>query len=91
MLTLSVISFLQVNDTCTVRMPNSFLVTVMSTDGDIIKTVQHSNTNVYVRLPQNMEDCNLIVRISAVNSAGISPPTNITVGKLLIPDGGILS
>ena len=76
-------SFLQVTDLCTVRMPDYFLVTVMSTDGVIITTVQHPVTTIHVTLPQNVDECNLIVRISAGNSAGTSSPTEVPIGKLM--------
>ena len=63
-----------------VRMPDYFLVTVMSTDGMIITTVQHPVTTIHVTLPQNVDECNLIVRISAGNSAGMSSSTETTIG-----------
>ena len=66
-----------------VRMPDYFLVTVMSTDGMIITTVQHPVTTIHVTLPQNVDECNLIVRISAGNSAGTSSPTEVPIGKLM--------
>ena len=74
---------------CTVRMPNYFLVTVTSTDGVIITTVQHPVatvriTTIHVTLPPNVDECNLIVRISAGSSAGMSSPTETTIGKLII-------
>jgi len=73
-----------VTDPCTVRIPDYFLVTVMSTDEMIIKTVQHPVTSIRVTLPQNVDECDLIVRVSAVNSAGISSPTEETTnGKLI--------
>jgi len=81
-------SFVQVTDLCTLRIPDYFLVTVMSTDGVITTTVQHPVTTVHitticVTLPQNDDNCNLTVRINAGNSAGVSSPTNITVGRLM--------
>ena len=72
----------QVTDLCRVRTPNSFLVNVMSTDGDVIRSVQHPVDTIHVPLHLNVDDC-LIVRISAGNSAGMSSPTEITVGKLI--------
>ena len=82
-------SFPQVTDLCTVRIPDYFLVTVTSADGVIITTVQHQHpattvhiTTIPVTLPQNVDECYLIVRISAGNSAGMSSPTESTIGKL---------
>ena len=82
-------SFPQVNDLCTLRIPDYFLVTVTSADGVIITTVQHQHPATTVRivtipvtLPQNVDECYLIVRISAGNSAGMSSPTESTIGKL---------
>jgi len=73
-----------VTDPCTVRIPDYFLVTVMSTDGMIITTVQHPVTTIHVILPQNVDNCNLIVRVSAGNSAGTSLQTEkIVNGKLI--------
>ena len=71
---------------CTVRIPDYFLVTVTSTDGVIIKTVQHpvatvNITTIRVTLPQNVDKCSLIVVISAGNSAGMSSPTETTISK----------
>ena len=77
-------------DPCTVRIPDYFLVTVTSTDGVVITTVQHQHpvaaariTTIHVTLSQNVDNCNLIVRINARNSVGTSPPTEkATNGKL---------
>jgi len=72
-----------VTDPCTARKPNIFLVTVMSTVGVVIKTVRRPvTTTTHVELPLNVNEC-LIVNVSAANSAGITPPTKITVGKLI--------
>ena len=68
-------------------MPSYLLVTVMSTDrGNITTnvTVQHPVTRICVALPQNVDECNLIVRVRAQNSAGMSSATEIPVGKLII-------
>lgn len=55
----------------------------MSTVGAVITTVQRPvTTTIHVELPQNMNEC-LIVNVSAANSAGITPPTKIAVGKLI--------
>ena len=68
-------------------MPNYLLVTVMSTDqGNITTnvTVQHPVTRIRVALPQNVDECNVIVRVRAQNSGGMSSATEIPVGKLII-------
>ena len=68
-------------------MPNYLLVTVTSTErGNITTnvTVQHPVTRIRVALPQNVDECNLIVRVRAQNSAGKSSATEIPVGKLII-------
>jgi len=80
-----------VTDPCTVRIPDYFLVTVTSTDGVIITTVQHQRpvttariTTIRVTLHQNVDECDLIVGINAGNSAGMSSPTEkTTIGKLI--------
>jgi len=75
---------IQVTEPCAVRVPNSFLVTVMSPDGIIIATEQYPVTAIHVTLPQSVDECNLTVNISAGNSAGMSPPTEISAGKLFL-------
>lgn len=71
------------SDPCAIRVPNTFYVTVMSTDGVVITTVQHPvATTIHVVLPQNVDKCSLIVRIRVQNSAGTSSPTEMSVGKL---------
>ena len=78
----------QVTDQCTVRMPNSFLVSVMTADGVIITTDKHPHSEsvatvtIHILLPQSIDECDLIVRISAENRAGVSSPAEIPVGKL---------
>ena len=74
---------------CTSRMPEYFLITLLTTDGHILheRTVNHQpeDTVSYfpVSLPQNVDVCSLHVRISAGNSAGMSAPSDIAVtGKL---------
>ena len=47
-------------------------------------TVQHPVTRIRVPLPQYVNECNLIVRVRAQNSAGMSSTTEIPVGKLII-------
>ena len=72
-------------DPCTARISSFFLVTVMSSDGVIITTVQHQHpvATIHIVLPRNMDKCDLIMNISVGNSAGMSSPTEITVGRLI--------
>lgn len=55
----------------------------------VIKGVEHRHQSglpvatIRVTLPPNVDECNLAVRISAGNSAGMSSPTEITVRKLM--------
>ena len=77
---------LQVTDSCPLRRPNSFFITVMSAARVIVTTEQHDHQPgqpfaVRLRLPQNVDTCNLIVRISAGNNAGMSSPIEVTGGK----------
>ena len=80
---------MQMDAMCTSRMPEYFLITLLTTDGHILHkiTVTHQleDTVAYfpVSLPQNVEVCTLHVRINAGNSAGMSAPSEIAVtGKL---------
>jgi len=71
---------------CT-KIPNSFHVDVVIT-AMVIRVEHyhqsgHPDTTIPVALPPNVDEC-LIVRISAGNSAGMSSPTEIAVGKLTI-------
>ena len=54
-----------------------------STDGVIIKTVQHQHPTIHILLPQDVNECDLNVAISAENRAGVSIPTEIPIGKLI--------
>ena len=74
---------------CTSRMPEFFIITLLTTDGHILHetTVTHQPEDTVarfpVRLPQSVDVCSLHVRISAGNSAGVSAPSDIAVtGKL---------
>ena len=74
---------------CTSRMPEYFLITLLTTDGRILHetTVTHQPEDTVahftISLPQNVDGCTLHVRISAGNSAGISSPSDRAVtGKL---------
>jgi len=61
----------------------------MSTDGMIITTVQHPVTTIHVTLPQNVDECDLIVIISMENSAGVSSTTEIPVATV-VPVGVVV-
>ena len=74
---------------CTSRMPEYFLITLLTTDGHILHetTVTHQPedtvANFTISLPPSVDECTLHVRISAGNSAEISSPSDIAVtGKL---------
>ena len=74
---------------CPSRMPEYFLITLLTTDGHILHetTVTHQSEDTVahfnISLPQSVDVCSLHVRISAGNSAGISSPSDIVVtGKL---------
>ena len=74
---------------CTSRMPEYFLITLLTTDGHILHettvTHQSEDTVAYfnISLPASVDGCSLHVRISAGDSAGMSAPSDIAVtGKL---------
>ena len=70
------------------RKPNYFIITVMKSGRTINTTTvpyDHqlgSQVTIRIELPQNVDMCGLVVTIRARNSAGISLPTEIQVGKL---------
>ena len=69
------------------RTPGYFVITVMTSGRTVnITTVPHdhqsgSQVAIRIELPQNVDMCNLLVSISAGNSAGTSLPTEIEVGR----------
>ena len=74
---------------CTSRMPEFFLITLLTTDGHILHetTVTHQPqdtvANFTISLPKNVDMCTLRVRITAGHSSGMSAPSDIAVtGKL---------
>ena len=77
----------QVADSCEMRRPNSLHITVMNSGGTVnTTTVQHdhqsgSQVTLSIELPQNVDMCSLVVTIRAGNSAGMSSPTEIQVGR----------
>ena len=69
------------------RTPNYFVITVTNSSRTInTTTVSHdhqsgSQVTIRIELPQNVDMCSLVVSISAGNSAGMSSPTEIEVGR----------
>ena len=70
------------------RRPNSLHITVMTTGRVAVNTttVRHDHQSgpqvtIRIELPQNVDMCSLHVNISAGNSAGLSSPTEIEVGR----------
>ena len=80
-------SLLQVSEPCKTRTPEYFVITVMNSGRRInVTTVEYdhqsgSKVTTRIELPHNVDSCSLRVNISAVNSAGKSPPTKLEVGK----------
>ena len=76
---------LQVDATCVSRMPESFLITLTSSTGRILRELNMTHelgqedadfTISLLSLPQNVDNiCTTVVRISAGNSAGVSAPS----------------
>ena len=80
-------------DPCKMRRPNTFLITVMTSDRAVIETVQRDYQPGFqdrIDVPLNMivDICSLVVTIRAGNSAGMSLPTEIEFGRSLhiLPD-----
>ena len=76
---------------CEVRRPNFLHITVVTFGRVAVNTttVPHDRLSgpqvtVRVELPQNVNMCNLLVSIRAGNSAGMSSPTEIKVGRSCI-------
>jgi len=68
------------------RTPNYFVIAVMNSGGVTVNTttVQYDHQPRFhstIDLPHNVDMCSLHVNISAGNSAGMSHPTKIKVGK----------
>ena len=70
------------------KTPNSFHITVMTSGRVAVNTttVHHdyrsgSQVTIRIELPHNVDVCSLHVNIRAGNSAGLSPPTEIEVGR----------
>ena len=79
---------LQVDVVCTSRIPEFFLITLMTSTGSVLnETRQHQLrqevADFTISLPPSVDVCSLHVRISAGNSAGMSSPSEaVVVGKL---------
>ena len=72
------------------RTPDNFVIAVMDRMGRTVKTTtvpydhqSGSHVTISIELSQNV--CNLLVTIRAGNSAGMSSPTEIEVGRLQCP------
>ena len=70
------------------RTPKYFVITVVNSSRVTVNTtsVQHdhqlgSQVTISIELPQNVDMCSLVVTIRAGNSAGMSSPTEIEVGR----------
>ena len=81
--------YVQVNNICTRRIPEFFLITPMTPTGGVLweSNITHEPgqavADFNISLPQGVEVCSLHVRISAGNSAGMSAPSEaVVVGKL---------
>ena len=80
-------SHLQVTEPCKIRTPEYFIIIVMNSGRTVnTTTVPHdhqsgSQVTISIELPQNVDMCSLHVNISAGNSAGMSLPTEIEVGR----------
>ena len=74
---------------CPIRMPEFFLITLMTPDGSVLKESNMTHepgqpvADFTISLPQSVDVCPLHVRISAGNSAGMSSPSEaVVVGEL---------
>ena len=63
---------------CPSRMPEFFLVTLMSGS----EITRHYEQDFIISPPPNVDVCTILPRISAGNAAGISPIETVVVGKL---------
>ena len=69
--------YLQVGVMCSSRMPEFFLVTLMSGS----ETTRHDQGNFTLSPPPNVDMCTIRPRISAGNAAGTSPIETVIVSK----------
>ena len=86
--TWSLLCSIQVDVVCTSRIPEFFIITLMTSTGRVFnETRQHQPgqavANFTISLPPSVDVCSLHVTISAGNSAGMSAPSEtVEVGKL---------
>ena len=72
---------------CISRMPEYFVITMMTPTGRAFNETRHHQpgqevANFTISLPPSVDVCTLHVRISAGNSAGMSSPSEtVEVGK----------
>ena len=69
--------YLQVGVVCPGRMPEFFLITLMTGS----ETTTHHQRDFTISPPQNVDVCAIRPRISAGNAAGTSPIETVVVGK----------
>ena len=81
------------NIACISRTPEFHFITLMNSARKVLNETRRQHqpgqevADFTISLPQNVDVCSLIVRISAGNSAGISIPSETTVvGKLYFTD-----
>ena len=74
---------------CTSRIPEFFLITVLTSTGRALRelNIRHDQgqpvANFNISVPQSMDVCSLHVRIGTGNSAGMSAPSEaVEVGEL---------
>ena len=72
--------------TCVSRMPEFFLITLMTSTGIELNTTQQlgqEDADFNISLPKTVDNiCTTVVRISAGNSAGVSTPSEaVGIGK----------
>ena len=72
---------------CKTRTPEYFVITVTNSGRTVsTTTVEYdhqlrSQVTIRIELPRNVDMCSLVVTIRAGNSAGMSSPTEIEVGR----------
>ena len=69
--------YVQVGVVCPSRMPEFFLITLMSGS----ETTRRHQRDFIISPPPNVDVCTILPRISAGNIAGTSPIETVVVGK----------
>ena len=72
--------YIQVGVVCSSRMPEFFLITLMSGS----ETIRHHQRDFIISPPPNLDVCTIRPRVSAGNAAGTSPIETVVVGKFLL-------